>query len=246
MLHGARVLQSSGRVHEEGRQVVPGQQFFEAHVEVEGHRYARCQEHHPKRAFDDVAANRAAHPVQDRPAPERVQQEDGAQADGVGKRDRHHLHRGAAGGADRSHGGEDRAGAGSADESERGADREPRAEARAARARTEPGQAGEGSLHARRRLGDQQHQPERQQHHDRDGPGGAAGQADALDELGQGDHRDRERNGKADHDAERSSPPSDCSGRQQRGQHRQHAGGYRGPCAGDQREQQQQRHRSLE
>jgi hypothetical protein len=50
-------------------------------------------------------------------------------------------------------------------------------------------------LDARGELRDQHHQPERDQHNDRHGARRGARQADALDELGQRDDRDRERDG---------------------------------------------------
>ena len=58
--------------------------------------------------------------------------------------------------------------------------------------------------------GDQHHQPERDQHDDRDRPRRAAGQADALDELRERDDRDRERDRQPEHDPERTPPPADA------------------------------------
>jgi len=206
VLDRGRALQRSRRADQKGRQArVPGQRLLEAHVEVGDHHHRRAQQDHAQRPLDQVTADRAAHPVGHGPAAESVEQHHGAESDRKREGHRHDTHRGAAGGADRGHGGQDRACARGADEAQGAPDPDAGPEAAAARPRAEAPQPGERSLDALGQWRHQQDHAEAEQDHDRQRPGGAAGQPDTLDQLGERHDRDRERQRQAEHDPGRAT-----------------------------------------
>ncbi len=125
------VLERSRRVDQERREApVPGQRLLEADVEVRGHQHPGEQQHGTECALDDVAPGAATDPLEHRARAERVEEQNRAEADGVGDRHRDDPGRGAARGAHRGDGGQDRAGARRAHEAERGADAETGARSR--------------------------------------------------------------------------------------------------------------------
>ena len=144
--------------------------------------------------------------------------------------------------ADRDDGRQDRSGAGGVDEPERGADEQPGGEPVAARVRAEARQPRHTRLQAVGEPRHDQRQAGDEQHRDGEIAQRVRAEADAADDLGDADDRDRERDDQPEHDPQRSAPAADPAGRQQRGQHRQHARGQRGAGPGEDGEPDQDDH----
>ena len=230
-----RALDRAGRVDERGREVI-GQRGLEAHVGVGGDGQRGDDHHHAQRVLE----RRAAHPVHQPPPAQHQREQHDRGAERVGDRDRHARPRRR---ADRDHRGEDRA--------RRRARRRSRAPRRRrgrtrSRRRRAPGpeasEPRERRLQSGRQPGRQQRDAEREQHDHRERPQRAVAEPDAVDHLGEARDRDRERGGQPDDDRQRPPPPAGRARRQQRRQHGQHARRDRGPGAGHEREQHEQRH----
>ena len=234
VLDRAGALERAGRVDQHGRQVV-GDRGLEAHVGIDEDGERGEHHDHAHHALE----RRPADGPQDPPAAEADREQRGRRADGVADR---HGHRRPGGGADRDDGGQDRPRARGVDEPERGADAETADEPVAAGARAVAGERRQPALDAVGEPRREQQRAEAEQHQHGDRAQGAAAQADAVDQLGDPDDRDRERDGEAEHDPERPPPPAGGAGRQQRRQDRQHARRERRAGAGDHGEEHEERH----
>ena len=105
----------------------------------------------------------------------------------------------------------------------------------------EPAREGLDAVADRR---DQQGDAEGEEDDDREVPGEAVRQSEGIDHVDQGDGGEGEREGQPGDHAQRPPPPAGDTGREDRGQDREHARREGGARPGHEREQHQQCHRS--
>jgi hypothetical protein len=222
-------LDRPGRVHHRAREV-RRDRGLEARVRADRHR-ERGQDHHAaERALHERAAGSPPGAGEQAAAAQRERQQRDRGPQCVRRPDQDGASAGRAHRDDRR---EDRPRARRVHEAERRADAEPRPQPVARGARAQPRQARQRRLEAGADRGHGDRDAEAEQHRDRDVAQRAIAQADAVDDLGHADDRDRERHRQAGDDAQRPAASARRARRQQRGQDRQHARAERGAGAGE-------------